>query len=110
MMDQHVPRAISTGLRQAGIDVLTAYEDSSHELNDPALLTRATELQRILFTFDDDLLVEAHERQSNAVFFFGLVYTRFSRLVIGQCIEDLTLLAEAAQPSDVNNQVIFLPL
>ena len=50
MMDQHVPRVITSGLRHSGIDALTAYEDSSHELSDPALLSRATQLQRVLFT------------------------------------------------------------
>ncbi|MCZ7670648.1 MAG: DUF5615 family PIN-like protein [Chloroflexi bacterium] len=56
-MDQHVPRAITVGLRLRGIDVLTAYEDNRSELNDPDLLDRASELNRVLFTQDDDLLV-----------------------------------------------------
>ena len=40
-MDHHVPRAITAGLRNRGVDVLTAYEDNTHELDDPALLDRA---------------------------------------------------------------------
>jgi len=58
-MDHNVPRAISEGLRLRGIDVITAYEDSADDMNDPALLDRATELGRALFTQDDDLLAEA---------------------------------------------------
>ena len=58
-MDHHVPRAITTGLRLRGVDVLTAYEDGASELPDPALLDRASELGRVLFTQDDDLLAEA---------------------------------------------------
>ena len=34
-MDQHVPRAITVGLRLRGVDVLTAYEDGSSEEDDP---------------------------------------------------------------------------
>ncbi len=49
-MDHHVPRAITTGLRLRGIDVLTAHEDGTAEMEDPALLTRATKLGRALFT------------------------------------------------------------
>ena len=64
-MDQHVPKAITVQLRLRGIDVLTAYEDGSHELEDPGLLDRATELDRVLFSQDDDLLAEAHHRQAN---------------------------------------------
>jgi hypothetical protein len=42
-MDHHVPRAITVGLRLRGVDVLTAYEDGANELDDPALLDRASE-------------------------------------------------------------------
>lgn len=58
-MDQHIPRAITVGLRLRGADVLTAYEDGASELDDSALLDRAGESGRVLFTQDDDLLVEA---------------------------------------------------
>ena len=40
-MDQHVQKAITDTLRLRGVDVLTAFEDGSHELPDPLLLTRA---------------------------------------------------------------------
>jgi hypothetical protein len=49
-MDQHVPRAITIGLRLRGVDVITAYEDGTSELEDSALLNRATELRRVLLT------------------------------------------------------------
>jgi hypothetical protein len=75
-MDHHIPRAITAGLRMRGVDVLTAYEDNSHELEDPDLLTRATLLQRVLFSQDEDLLVEAERRQQHSVPFFGVVFAR----------------------------------
>jgi len=58
-MDQHVPRAITLGLRLSGVDVLTAYEDGASGWDDAALLGRASALERVLFTRDDDLLAEA---------------------------------------------------
>ncbi len=58
-MNQHVPRAITEGLRIRGVDVITAYEDGASEIGDPELMNRATELSRVLFTQDDDLLAEA---------------------------------------------------
>jgi hypothetical protein len=33
-MDQHVPRAITVGLRLRSVDVLTAFEDSASTLAD----------------------------------------------------------------------------
>jgi uncharacterized protein DUF5615 len=62
-MDHHVPRAIILGLRLRKVDVLTAFEDGTSELEDPALLDRAGQLGRVLFTRDDDLLVEAAKGQ-----------------------------------------------
>ncbi len=62
-MDVHVPYAISAELRLRGIDVLTAQEEGASELEDSALLDRASSLGRILFTRDDDLLSEASRRQ-----------------------------------------------
>jgi hypothetical protein len=56
-MDVHVKAAITAGLRQRGIDVLTAQEDGANRLDDDRLLERATALQRVLFSQDDDLLV-----------------------------------------------------
>ena len=48
-MDHHVPRAITLGLRLRGVGVLTAHEDGASELDDAALLDRASELGRVLF-------------------------------------------------------------
>jgi Domain of unknown function (DUF5615) len=61
-MDQHVPRAITLGLRLRGVDVITAHEDGTSEMEDPDLLDRAGVLERVLFTRDDDLLGEATSR------------------------------------------------
>ena len=110
MMDPHVPRAITEGVRREGIDVLMACEDDSHELEDPALWSRATELERVLVSFDDDLLVEASRRQREGDFFYGLIFAQFSRISIGQWVSDLLLIARAATGDDVNDQVIFLPI
>ena len=109
-MDQHVPKAITVQLRLRGIDVLTAYEDGSHELEDPDLLDRATELDRVLFSQDDDLLAEAHHRQANDIPFGGVVYGHQLRVTIGQCVKDLELLAKASELEDMINRVEYLPL
>lgn len=53
-MDQHVPRAITVGLRLRDIDVLTAFEDAASMFGDADLLERATALGRVLFSQDDD--------------------------------------------------------
>ena len=109
-MDEHVPRAITEGLRLRGVDVLTAQEDNRRRASDPELLDRATELGRIPFTQDSDLLREAARRQRAGEFFTGIIYAHPLKVTIGECIEDLTLLATVGEPEDFANQVIFLPL
>jgi len=109
-MDQHVPRAITLGLRLRGVDVLTAYEDGAGELDDAALLDRAGELRRVLVTRDDDLLAEAAKRQGEGTPFHGLIYAHQLRVSIKRCVQDLEIIAKAAAPSDLVNGVMFLPL
>ena len=109
-MDVHVPRAITSGLRLRGVDVLTAREDGSDRLDDPPLLDRATVLQRVLFTNDTDLLVEAARRQQVGVPFSGLIYAHPLRVSIGAAIRDLELIALTADPAELQSRVQFLPL
>lgn len=109
-MDHHVPRAITDGLRLRGVGVLTAYEDGTAELADPELLDRAGDVNRVLFTHDDDLLAEAASRQAAGIPFAGLVYAHPLRISIGACIRDLELIAKTISPAEFLNQVCFLPL
>ena len=109
-MDHHVPRAITVGLRLRGVDVITAFEDGSDTINDSQLLSRAAELGRVLFTQDDDLLAEAAERQRASLPFNGIIYAHQLRTSIGTCVNDLELITKIAEPQDLLNTVIFLPL
>jgi predicted nuclease of predicted toxin-antitoxin system len=108
--DHHIHKAITVGLRLRGVDVLTAYEDNADELADPDLLDRASALGRTLFTHDDDLLVEAALRQQQEKVFAGVIYVHQLQLTIGQCINELELLAKLSDEREAENQVIFLPL
>lgn len=109
-MDHHVPRAVTTGLRVRGVDVLTTQDDGTHTLEDAALLDRAEELERVLFTQDDDFLVEAVRRQKAGARFPGIIYAHQLRVSIGQCVRDLELIAKLGEPEELANQVLFLPL
>ena len=109
-MNEHVPRAITIGLRLRGVDVITAQEDGSGGISDPELLDRAAQLQRVLFTHDDDLLAEAAKRQRQGIPFQGVIYAHPLRVSIGTCIHDLEIIAKAGEPEDLVNRVEFLPL
>ncbi len=108
-MDHHVPSAITAGLRNRGVDVLTAEEDGSARLDDDPLLDRATSLGRVLFSQDQDLLVIAHRRLRTGTAFSGVVYAHQLGISIGQAVRDLELIARILDPDDMQNRVEYLP-
>lgn len=79
-------------------------------MDDSALLDRATELGRSLFTHDDDLLAEGTKRQQEAISFCGVIYAHQMGATIGACISDLALISNAGEPEDLQNRIQFLPL
>ncbi len=109
-MDVHVPAAITLGLRQRGVDVLSAQEDGSAELEDDELLNRATAAGRILFSQDSDLLAEAARRQRSDLPFAGVIYAPQQALSIRRFIEELETIAKAGEPEGAANRVTYLPL
>ena len=109
-MDVHVRRPVTTGLRVREVDVLTAQEDGTIRWDDPDLLDRALELERVLFTQDDDLLNEAALRQRSGKAFAGVIYAHQQNITVRRSIEDLELLAKACEPEELANRVVFLPL
>jgi hypothetical protein len=80
------------------------------EAEDPALLDRASELGRVLFTNDDDLLVEATRRQRTGEYFYSVVYARQQRVPVGDCVRDLELIAKAGGSEDAVGRILFLPM
>jgi len=102
-MDVHVRRAVTDGLRLRQID-------GAGRIDDPELLDRATELGRVLFTQDDDLLREAKRHQQSGEYFSGVIYAYQLNITVGQCIADLELIAKATEPEELIDVTVCLPL
>lgn len=109
-LDENVHRGITNGLRIRNVDVLTVQEDRRTSLPDPIILERATELDRVLFSQDDDFLVEATRRQQEKINFSGVIYAHKLKVSVGNCIRDLEIIAKAAHPEELTNQIQYLPL
>jgi predicted nuclease of predicted toxin-antitoxin system len=92
-MDEHVPRSITTGLRLRDVDILTVQEDGRTATPDPLILDRAFELKRVMFSQDQDFLIEANHRQAKGIPFAGVIYAR-QLVAVGDCIRDLNLLGK----------------
>lgn len=109
-MDVHVPRAITLALREQGVDVLTAQEDSYSQMDDEAILNRAYQLQRVVFTQDVDFLRLAARYHREGLPFGGIVFAHQKVSAIGTYISNLVLIAKVLTYEELLNQVVFLPL
>ncbi len=109
-MDVHVPAAITAGLRRRGIDVLTSQEDGADRLPDDRLLQRSTELGRVLFSQDDDLLALATEWQQESTPFNGVIYAHQLSAGIGTLVNDIELVLSCCNATELANCVTYLPL
>jgi len=109
-MDYHVPWAITLGLRQRGVDVLTTQDDGTAAMGDSQLLDRATALGRAMYTQDKGFLKEAAARHQRQQPFASAIYVHQLSLSLRRRIDDLEMIAKAADPPDLENQIWFLPL
>ena len=74
------------------------------------LLQRATELERVLFSQDTDLLALADAWQAAQRDFPGVIFAAQTGVSLGRLVDDLELLATCAEPEELANRVIHLPL
>lgn len=109
-MDAHVHSSITEQLRRRNVDVLTAQEDDSDNLDDQKLLERSTNISRVMFTFDIRFKALAEEWQRQGKSFAGLIWGHPMRLTIGQMVLDLETIAKATDPADWQSVVERLPL
>ncbi|MFO0790446.1 MAG: DUF5615 family PIN-like protein [Pirellulales bacterium] len=108
-MDHQLSVHITRGLRNRGVDVLTAYEDGAAEVADDELLTRATALGRVLVTHDKGFLRLVAERQQMRIPFDGIVFVAQQSLQVGHTIEYLELIANVMNTEDMLNRVEHVP-
>jgi hypothetical protein len=109
-LDENVDGAIAAELRKRGVDVITTQEDGSGGLRDDRLLARASQLSRVLFTYDIRFKAMGEDWIRQGKPFAGLIWAHPLRISIGQIISDLELAAKATDPQDWANFVDRLPL
>ena len=109
-MDVHIPMAITRQLRLRGVDTVTATEEGTNQLPDDQLLMLAGSQGRALFTHDIRFKALAEGWQRAGRSFAGLIYGHAESASLGQYVRDLELIAKAAEPEELANAVIYLPL
>jgi predicted nuclease of predicted toxin-antitoxin system len=104
--DQHIHGAVASGLRQHGVNVLTAQEAGRCGLPDPDQLAFATAQERVMVTHDTDYLALAASGVNHA----GIAWcdaTKYRNLV-GPLLQMLLLLHGVLDRDDMKNRVEYL--
>lgn len=102
--DQHIAGAVASGLRQHGIDVLTAHEAGRCGIPDPDQLAFATENERVIVTFDTDYLALHQSGVEHA----GIAWCEATKYKIGPLIQLLILLHAVVDRDAMRNQLEYL--
>jgi predicted nuclease of predicted toxin-antitoxin system len=102
-MDEHVPSAVTQGLRRRGVDVLTAQEAAMVTASDEEHLAFALSQGRVIFTQDADFL-RLHVAGSNHA---GIAYVH-QQTPVGDMIRGLMLIVEVLEPGDMLDHVEYL--
>jgi hypothetical protein len=102
--DQHMQGAVLVGLRQQGVDVLTAQEAERCGLPDHDQLAFATAQQRVMVTFDTDYLALHRSGAQHA----GIAWCPATKYRIGQLVQMLMLLHGVTDRESMRNSLEYL--
>lgn len=102
-MDEHVPAAVTAGLRKRGVNVLTAQEASMVEAPDEEHLVLAINQGRVIFTQDADFL----RLHAAGIEHAGIAYAP-QQTPVGPLVRGLVLIYQVLEPEDMRNHVEFV--
>lgn len=103
-MDQHYPAPVTQGLRQRGIDVLTAQEAGRCGLPDAGQLAFATLHERVMVTFDSDYPAMHRSGVAHA----GIAWCPQQKYGIGMLVQLLELLHACTDRDRMRNHIEYL--
>lgn len=104
LVDEHVAKAVATGLRKRGIDTITIAEASLLGAEDEDLLAFGKEKSRVMVTQDRDFLRLAAEAKGDHL---GIVYAPQGRS-IGELVRLLDLLAQVSDAEEMRGRVEYI--
>ena len=104
--DESVELAVSEQLDAGGLDVVSAHSLDLLGDDDRNHLERATEMGRVLCTYDADFLRLASEGVEHA----GIIFAQHQKASIGGWVREIRALHARLKSEDVHGQVIFLSM
>jgi Domain of unknown function (DUF5615) len=102
-MDEHVPKAVTEGLRRRGVDVVTVQELGLQTVEDAKHLERATQDGRVVVTQDADFL----RLHATGLSHRGIVYAP-QQTPVAHMLRSLMLLHDVLSPNDMVRHIEFI--
>ena len=102
-MDEHVPKAVTEGLRRRGVDVVTVQELGLQTVEDARHLERASQDGRVMVTQDADFL----RLHASGLSHRGIVYMP-QQTPVAHMLRSLMLLHDVLSPDDMVRHIEFL--
>lgn len=106
--DECVDGRIVNGLRRRGIDIVTVADEGCLGAPDAAHLQRASTLERVIMTADQDFLRLAHETVTRGAHHPGVVYI-LPATPIGEAIRSITKLCLVMTPEAMIDWIEWIP-
>jgi len=104
--DESVELAVSSQLAAAGLDVVSAHSLDQLGDSDPNHLARATEMGRVLCTYDQDFLRLAAEGASHS----GIIFAPQQKASIGGWVREIKAIHAQMQAEDIQGHIVFLSI
>lgn len=104
--DESVELAVSQQLERAGIDVVSAHSLDLLGERDDNHLQRATALERVLCTYDQDFLRLAAEGMPH----YGIIFAQQQTASIGGWVREIKLIHAEKEADDFIGQVVYLAM
>lgn len=104
LLDEHIPAAVTVGLKQKGIEVATVQELGRGGLSDSEQVGYSRKEGWVLVTFDSDFLAMARKEVQHS----GIVWCPERKYSIGQLVRALALVHAVMDREAMQNHVEFL--
>lgn len=108
--DENFPTPVIHAVRKQGVDITTVIEDNRGGRPDDEILSRATELNRVVLTHDHDFFEIVHRWLDQALPYSGVCFTHQQKLSYRELIEELVFVSQVGEPDDFRNRLVIIPL
>ncbi len=101
--DENIEQSIVEGLLRRGVEIVCAVELGHVGKSDEFHLKKASEMNAVILTHDNDFLIMADKFDHH-----GIIFAHSKNVSIGQCVRGVELIVNILTNKDMKNHIEFL--